>query len=173
MSKAVSALVLSLFFVQFLSAQTALPCDKQATTETINLYNNLKRNVNKGVMIGHQDDLAYGFNWEYEEGRSDIKDVTGDYPAVMGFELGRIELDHPVNLDSVPFDKMRGFIKTAHANGSVITISWHLNNPLTGKTAWDPAPGTVASVLPGGEKNALYNSWLDKVAAFFLSLKDD
>jgi beta-mannanase len=53
----------------------------------------------------------------------------------------------------------------------VITISWHLNNPLTGKSAWDPAPGTVESILPGGEKNALYKSWLDKVAAFMLDLK--
>src|ERR1700750_232976 len=84
-----------------------IPCDKHATAETINLYNNLKKNLNKGVMLGHQDDLAYGVHWKYEEGRSDIKDVTGDYPAVIGFELGRIELNQPVNLDSVPFDKMR------------------------------------------------------------------
>jgi len=27
-------------------------------------------------------------------GRSDVKDVTGDYPALYGWELGRIELDH-------------------------------------------------------------------------------
>ena len=151
-----------------------LPCDKQATKETINLYHNLQRVLGKGVMVGHQDDLAYGVGWKYQPGESDIKDVTGDYPAVMGYELGRIELDHAVNLDSVPFDKMRGFIEDAYKHGSVITISWHLNNPLTGKTAWDPSPKeTVASVLHGGEKNALYNSWLDKVAAFFQSLKGD
>ena len=161
--------------MQYASAQQSnLPCDRQATNETINLYHNLKRVLDKGIMLGHQDDLAYGFGWKYEPGRSDIKDVTGDYPAVMGFELGRLELDHPVNLDSVPFDKMRGFIKDAYKHGSVITISWHLNNPLTGKTAWDPSPKeTVASILPGGEKNALYNSWLDKVAAFLQTLKDD
>jgi hypothetical protein len=151
-----------------------VPCDKHATKETINLYHNLKKVLDKGIMLGHQDDPAYGFGWKYEPGRSDVKDVTGDYPAVMGFELGRIELDYAVNLDSVPFDKMRGFIKDAYKHGSVITISWHLNNPLTGKTAWDPSPKeTVASILPGGEKNTLYNSWLDKVAVFFQSLKGD
>ena len=156
----------------FAGAQAILPADKHATPETIHLYNNLKKSLNKGVMIGHQDDLAYGVNWKYENGRSDIKDVAGDYPAVFGFELGRIELDHPVNLDSVPFDKMCIFIKDAYEHGSVITISWHLNNPLTGKTAWDPSPSnTVVSILPGGEKNTFYNSWLDKVALFFLSLK--
>jgi glycosyl hydrolase family 26 len=163
-----------LFAATYANAQTYLPCDKHATKETINLYNNLKKNLNKGVILGHQDDLAYGVNWKYEKDRSDIKDVTGDYPAVMGFELGRIELDHPVNLDSVPFNKMRMFIKDAYERGSVITISWHLNNPLTGKTAWDPSPKeTVASILPGGEKNTLYNSWLDKVASFFQSLKGE
>jgi hypothetical protein len=147
------------------------PSDKDATRETVNLYRNLKRLLNKGIMFGHQDDLAYGVGWKYEEGRSDIKDVAGDYPAVYGWELGRIELDNAVNLDSVPFDKMKQFIHDGYERGGVITISWHLNNPLTGKTAWDPAPGTVASVLPGGEKHELYKSWLDKIAAFMLSLK--
>ncbi len=148
------------------------PVDKNATKETIKLYRNLKSLVNKGIMMGHQDDLAYGVNWKYEAGRSDIKDVTGDYPAVYGWELGRLELDHTVNLDSVPFDKMKQFICDAYNRGGVITISWHLNNPLTGKSAWDAAPAnSVASALPGREKNDLYKSWLDKVAAFMQSLK--
>ena len=122
-------------------------------------------------MFGHQDDPAYGVGWKYETGRSDIKDVTGDYPAVYGFELGHLEIDHPVSLDSVPFNRMKGFIRDAYGRGGVVTISWHLRNPLTGKTAWDAAPGTVASMLPGGEKNALYKTWLDKVATFLLDLK--
>jgi len=66
---------------------------------------------------------------------------------------------------------MKGYIRDIYNRGGITTLSWHLNNPLTGKTAWDPAPGTVASILPGGEKNELYKSWLDKVAAFVLSLK--
>jgi mannan endo-1,4-beta-mannosidase len=148
-----------------------LPIDKKATQQVINLYHNLKKLQQKGIMFGHQDDLAYGVGWKYVPGKSDVKEVTGDYPAVYGFELGRIEIDHPVNIDSVPFDKMRGYIQQVYERGGVVTLSWHLNNPLTGKTAWDPAPGTVASILPGGEKNELYKSWLDKVANFILSLK--
>ena len=148
-----------------------LPVDRQATKETVNLYKNLKKLLKKGVMFGHQDDVAYGVNWKYEEGRSDVKDVTGDYPAVYGFELGHLEADQPVNLDSVPFDKMKELIRSAYERGGVITISWHLNNPLTGKTAWDPAAGTVASILPGGDKNDTYQVWLNNVAEFMLSLK--
>lgn len=148
------------------------PSDKKATQETISLYNNLKKLLHTGIMFGHQDDLAYGYGWGYEDGRSDVKDVTGDYPAVYGWELGRLETDQPVNLDSVPFDKMRTFIRQGYDRGGVITISWHLNNPLTGKSAWDPSPGTVASILPGSEKHELYKSWLDKVAVFLQGLKD-
>lgn len=149
-------------------AQTA---DKKATKETKNLLANLHKQAGKGILFGHQDDLAYGVGWKYEAGRSDVKETTGQFPAVYGWELGRIEIDAPVNLDGVPFDKMKQFIATAYESGSVVTISWHLNNPLTGKTAWEPAPGTVEAVLPGGEKNELYISWLDKVAAFMLDLK--
>jgi Glycosyl hydrolase family 26 len=151
--------------------QQDLPVDRQATRETVKLYQNLKKLPTRGFLFGHQDDLAYGVGWKYVEGKSDIRDVTGDYPALYGWELGRIELDQPVNLDSVPFDKMKKFIRAGYERGGVITISWHLNNPLTGKTAWDPAPGTVSAILPGGEKHDLYKSWLDKVAAFMLDLK--
>lgn len=147
------------------------PVDNKATKETVALYNNLKKLLSKGILFGHQDDLAYGVGWKYEPGRSDIKDVTGDYPAVYGFELGRLELDQKVNLDSVPFDKMRGFIQTAYKRGGVVTLSWHLNNPLTGKTAWDPAPHTVESILYTSNIDFHYKKWLDKVAAFLQSLR--
>jgi hypothetical protein len=154
-----------------LQAQTALLVDKQATRHTSNLFHQLQRLRMKGTLFGHQDDLAYGFGWKYEKGRSDIKDVTGDYPAVYGWDLGHLELDRPVNLDSVPFDRMKQFIREAYERGGVITISWHLNNPFTGKSAWHPEPGTVKAILPGGEKNGVYASWLDKVAAFLADLK--
>ena len=172
-NKKLIILTFSIFLLQSptVQSQTDLPSDKKATRQTVNLYHHLRTLSQKGIMFGHQDDLAYGVGWKYVPGKSDVKEVTGDYPAVYGWELGRLEMDNPVNIDSVPFDKMKGFIKDSYNKGGVITISWHLNNPLTGKTAWDPAPGTVASILPGGEKNKLYKSWLDKVATFVLSLK--
>lgn len=143
------------------------------TNGAAKLLHNLKRFSARGCMTGHQDDLAYGVGWKQKNGafRSDVKESAGDYPAVFGWELGGLENDKPVNLDSVPFDRMREWIQWGYERGSVITISWHLNNPLTGKSAWDPAPGTVAAILPGGEKNKLFISWLDKVADFLSSLK--
>ena len=161
--------LLFFLFVQTI-ASGQIPCDKQATKETLRLYAGLKRTLSKGFMFGHQDDLAYGVNWKYVTGNSDINEVTGDYPAVYGWELGHLELDSARNLDGVPFDKIRSFIRTGYERGGVITISWHFTNALTGKSAWDAVPGTVASILPGGAKHDLYKSWLDKLAGFMLSL---
>jgi hypothetical protein len=153
--------------------KTAQPSDSKATRETVNLYNNLNKVIDRGFMVGHQDDLAYGVNWKYESGRSDVKDVTGDFPAVYGWELGHLEIGADRNLDSVPFDKMKTFIYNAYQRGGVITISWHTTNPMNGQSAWTPDSGTVASILPGGAKNAVFNEHLDKVADFMLSLKGD
>jgi hypothetical protein len=145
--------------------------DKQASPETKALYKNLYQLIGKKILFGHQDDPCYGVGWKYISGRSDIRDLTGEYPAIYGFDLGRIELGWAHNLDSVPFEKTRLFIREAYERGGVITLSWHLNNPLTGGTAWDSKPGAVASILPGGVNNSLYTVWLDRVADFLGSLK--
>jgi mannan endo-1,4-beta-mannosidase len=151
----------------------AQPADKEASRETVNLYNNLFKLAEKGFMFGHQDDLAYGVEWKYKEGRSDIKEVTGDYPAVYGWDLGGIERDNSeTNLDGVPFKKMKQFIKQGYERGGVITISWHADSPLGNqKNAWDTTHGTVTTILPGGINHTLYKSWLDKVGDFISSLK--
>ena len=78
-----------------------------------------------GIMFGHQDALFYGTTWKWEYGRSDVNDVCGDYPAVLGCELGGLELDNEKNLDGVPFDKMRQQIIEHYKKGGIITISWH------------------------------------------------
>jgi len=163
---------LSAVFSSCAMAQDDFCADKNATTETLNLYRNLKKLARKGFMFGHQDDLAYGVNWRYENGRSDVKEVTGDYPAIYGWELGGLEANADKNIDGVPFKKMRQFIKDGYERGGVITISWHARSPFGAeKGAWDTTHGTVASILPGGSNHALYKAWLDELAKFFLSLK--
>ncbi len=151
-----------------LIAQTV---DKNATIETSNLLGNLKKQINKGIIFGHQDDLAYGVGWKYEKDRSDVKDVTGEYPGLYGWELAGLEKDSKINIDSVPFDKMREFIRQGYERGGVITLSWHLDHPLTGKNAWDTTHGGVAAVLPGGVAHEMYKTWLDKLSVFALSLR--
>ena len=85
----------------------------------------------KGIMYGHQDDPMYGLTWEYDKDSSDVKNVCGDYPAIMGFDLGGIEMGDEKNLDSVPFTRMREEIQNHYRRGGIITLSWHPRNPVT------------------------------------------
>jgi mannan endo-1,4-beta-mannosidase len=150
----------------------SLPIDAKATAETKNLYLNLQRVSPKGIMFGHQDDLAYGIGWKYQPNRSDVKETAGEYPALFGWEIGHLELGKEVSLDSVPFGKMRKYIQQAYAMGGVNTISWHLNNPVEpGKTSWDKADSTIYKLFNTRKALKRYESWLDKVADFAKSLK--
>lgn len=144
--------------------------DKNATTETVNLYKNLKVLLDKGVMFGHEDALAYGVNWKDKKRKSDVSDVVNDFPAVFGWDLGKLERDQVNNIDGVPFLKMKEYIKWVYDKGGINTISWHLDNPVTYGNAWDTTRA-VASILPGGESHESYKLWLNKVAFFLKSLK--
>lgn len=147
--------------------------DKKATASTVKLLSNMKTLAAKGIMIGHQDDLAYGIGWISPNGKSDVYRVCSDYPAVFGWDLGHIEKGSAVNLDSVPFSDMARYATEMNANGGINTFSWHPDNPLTGGSAWDISkPGVVKSILPGGSKNAEFNLWLNRAATFLKSLKD-
>lgn len=146
--------------------------DKAATVETKNLYAALWRIHGKKVLFGHQDDMAYGIGWKYTPGRSDVKDLTGEYPAVLGWDVAGLEKGNANNLDGVPFSKMINFIKTGYVLGAVNTISWHMDNPLNGNSAWDTTSNlTVKEMLPGGSVNQKYKSWLNAFAEFAKGLK--
>lgn len=148
--------------------------DPDATAETVKMLAGLKAATEKGIMFGHQDDLSYGIGWIYPDGESDVKRITSDYPAVYGMDLGDIEHLAPVNLDSVPFDHMKTFVQEIWSRGGVITFSWHVDNPLTGGNAWDvKSDKVVASVLPGGESHEKFKQWLDNLAGFLGSIKDE
>jgi mannan endo-1,4-beta-mannosidase len=147
--------------------------DPKATVSTVKLLTNMKVLSAKGFMIGHQDDMAYGVGWKAPNGKSDVYKVCSDYPAIFGWDLGHIEMGSAVNLDSVPFADMAKYATEVNAMGGINTFSWHLDNPLTGGSAWDVTKnGVVKSILPGGENHAVFNHWLDNVTVFFASLKD-
>ena len=68
---------------------------------------------------------------------------------------------------------MRQQIVKHHRQGGIITISWHPNNPVTGKNAWDTEGDAVTAVLPNGKEAAKMKLWHQRVANFLASLKDD
>ena len=147
------------------SDTTPLPADPQATPETQALYRNLFRIADEGVMFGHQDDALYGHDWKYEEGRSDVRECCGDYPAVFGWELGGLETGADRSIDDVPFAEITRLLCAAYGRGAVNTVSWHPQNPESGASAWDGKTSTaVSSILPGGANHAQFRLWLDRLA---------
>lgn len=148
-----------------------IPATYSRTKETQNLLSNLSKIPSHGFMFGHQDDPLYGVNWEGDSDRSDVKSIVGDYPAVMGFEIGRIELGGNKSLDNINFNRMRQEIIKQYNRGGMITISWHMDNPITGGDSWDvETKGVVTSILPNGENHEKFISWLQEGADFFNSL---
>lgn len=146
----------------------------------------LKQAVLDGkYMYGHQDDLMYGHYWNANEDndfvleRSDVLSTAGAYPMVLGLDLGGIELDADsvyganTNLDGNNFDIMLEAARKHHARGGIVTMSWHLRNPLTGGDAWDVSDKTVVkSILPGGECHDKFMSWLGKLGDYLEKIKD-
>lgn len=103
----------------------------------------------------------------------DVKAVTGDYPAVSGWELGHIEIGADKNLDSIYFTDMKRLIREVYERGAINTISWHGDNIATGNTAWDCAQDSVVrSILQGGTNHTKFLVYLDRLAEFFHDLKD-
>lgn len=121
-------------------------------------------------MFGHQDDTFYGHTWHGARGRSDVLETAGDYPAVMGFDLGGLERKDTANLDHVSFAAMRREIIAQHQRGGVVTLSWHCRNLVNGKTSWDPEGGETAKLLDGKDSTKL-DSAIVSVANFIASLK--
>ena len=125
-------------------------------------------------LYGHQDDLMYGHSWQSDSTlqSSDVYAVAGAYPAVLGLDLGGIELGCSHNLDGNDFSLMREAVRKHVERGGVVTLSWHLRNPYTGGDAWDTSAGhaVVESILPGGANHEMFLGWLDAAAEYIKSL---
>lgn len=147
----------------------------------------------RGYMMGHQDDPMYGVTWmgtylgdKADRNRSDVLATVGDYPAVMGFDLGGIEIGDRKNLDSVPFTRIHDELIAHHERGGIVTLSWHPRNPATTAphggwsgqkfpegSAWDTTNTTVVkNVLPGGKQYEVFQTWMQRVGDFIATLTD-
>ena len=148
--------------------------DKQATAETKALYSNLWNIGQTGFMFGHHDDLMYGRKWYNEQGRSDTKDVCGDYPAVYSLDFAELSDNRYTESEEATAIRRRCILE-ARQRGMVMVASVHWNNPLTGGDAWDNSSNQVAKEIltSGSEANKTFTSWLDRLSDFVLALKDD
>ncbi len=126
------------------------------------------------VAFGQHDAVAYGHNWRGEADRSDVKEVVGDLPAILNWDLGLIEVDSVNELDGVPFEFIRNEAVKHNAAGGINTFSWHVLNPKTHGNSWDVKSGDVVTevVTEGTPLNDSMKVWMGKAADFLLTLKD-
>ncbi len=184
-------LLIALFAAMILTACDGKKQPVAANTETEGtlaqqLFNRLDTLRQQGCMFGHQDDPMYGLTWAYESDSSDVKNTCGDWPAVMGFELGGIEMGDEKSLDDVPFSKITEEVIRHHERGGIVTLSWHPRNPLTTAealadrkaqpwpqgSAWDVRDTIVVkSILPGGDNHDKFQLWMQRVSDFLATLK--
>lgn len=148
--------------------------DKKATAETRSLFAFMQQQRKQSIMFGHQHETTQGLTITSNDGsQSDTFNAVGDFAAVYGWDTL-----------SIVAPKLEGDvvaqIKKAYARGGIITVSSHFDNPKTaGKkgawptgTSWDTTPAVVES-LPGGEFNHVYRGYLDQLAHWANTLKDD
>ncbi len=149
--------------------------DESASDQTKLLFNKIQQIQKKGIAFGHQDATMYGIGWKHEDDptslKSDIKAITGEFPVVHGYDIGHIELGNYQNLDTVSFNYMREHIQKLHSKGAIITMSWHLDNPVSGGSSWDTT-AAVAPILKGGTEREKYELWIHRLSNFFKSLVD-
>lgn len=150
------------------SNDKSLPSDTQQTIESQEFISTLEARKSKGIMLGHQDALAYGSMWYGDEGRSDVKSVCGDYPAVVGWDIGKLELGVTLNIDSVEFGKIKEYIQLTDEMGGVSTISWTASNPVKNNAE----ENVVSAILTKSQYKEIYLSYLNQLSVFFLELKD-
>lgn len=156
--------------------------DQTATAETKALYSNLWKVAETGFMFGHHDDLWYGRKWYNVPGKSDTKDVCGDYPAVFSVDFASIMDSRATAADQSENAIRRRVILEAYERGEVITACCHLNNPITERsngnwdaypagTSWDNSKAVDKVITAGTDANAKFLKWLDRLADFALNLK--
>lgn len=147
--------------------------DPNATPETRALFDNLYKLSEHYVMFGHQHATEYGHTWVGDKNRSDVKDVCGSHPAVIGVDL--------INLSNRPEKEIKNrkkkLIKTivdAYDRGAVITCAWHYDNPASaGSFYWVDTVSIPAmkSMGPGGAHHEAYKKDLRMAAEVFSSVK--
>ncbi|WP_303836143.1 glycosyl hydrolase [Ruminococcus flavefaciens] len=107
-----------------IEAKQTTPCDQLATVETQSLMAYLAENYGKHIISGQQEIYSggpHGLETEFEY----LKDTTGHYPAIRGFDYGNFCC--PLyGSDDGSTDRIIDWVKN---KGGIATASYHINVP--------------------------------------------
>ncbi len=140
--------------------------DAGATEQTVALFDNLLKLSEKHVLFGHQHATEYGHGWSGDPDRSDVRSVTGSHPAVIGVDLNGLSGRLREDLEKTKASLRQNIIAT-YDRGGLTTLSWHLDNPVSGTDFnWKSAGSlpAVAHLLPGGSHHEHYKLILADIA---------
>lgn len=136
--------------------------DQNATEMTKELYVAMKQMMQeKGILFGHQMTNWNAQHWTHakDDGKYDNSDVntgTGDWPVMFGYDMLKL-------LDGNSFTD---HAKWVFENGGIVNFYWEAKNPSNNADSynWNNMPCT--DLMPGGEANSAWNTWLDEIAEF-------
>jgi len=163
----ISINLLILFLILASSASGTNPVDRKATPETKALFVNLKEIQESKILVGQHDATMYGHTWSGDENRSDMKDVCGSHPALIGFDFALIT-NKPSTMTKNRSELLLSRMIETYNRGGVVTMCWHTDNPFNGETAWvdttKAVVNTVKELLPGGKAHEVYKNKLKQIA---------
>lgn len=149
--------------------------DTAATNETKALYRNLYKLSKKHILFGHQHATEYGHGWAGEEGRSDVKSVTGSHPAIIGVDFSGLSGRPDAAIDREK-ESLRKNIAATYNRGGVTTVAWHFINPVSpGGFYWKDSVSlpAVKYIIPGGTAHEKYKAILRNIGEFVKTIKGD
>nr|WP_221886015.1 glycosyl hydrolase [Paenibacillus zeisoli] len=159
---------------------TANLVDAEASDTTRALFAYLSDTRGKQVLFGHQHATDVGLSFANETTisgeQSDVLNSVGDLPAVYGWDTLSLEGKEKPGVANDPDqsrENLADLMKKAHNKNGIITLSSHMPNFVTGGSFNDTKGSVVEHILPGGDKNAEFNAFLDQIAKLANNLKDD
>ena len=131
------------------------------------LLENLHKMKGPRFMYGMHDATGYGVNWSGDDDRSDVKDVTGSYPAFFSWDANNI-------VGNQSKDRLSYRVKTSHNLGAVSSYCWHQYDP-SGVSFYSNditnASQVGRSLMPGNANNEFYKSKLKDIANYAKSTR--
>ena len=167
-----------LFVIPFLGpgnakAQKGNLIDARATNETKALYRNLNKLSKKHTLFGHQHATEYGHGWSNEDGRSDVKSLTGSHPAIIGVDFSTFTNGTP-EANQMAMQHVKKIVEDTYNRGGVVTAAWHFPNPVSkGGFYWvdSVSKPAVKYIIPGGSAHEQYKEILRGIADWAHNIK--
>lgn len=164
-----------------IKATQVTPIDQLAIKEAQSLMSYLNSVYGEHIISGQQEIYQYGphdMEYEFEY----LKDTTGHYPAIRGFDYGNFTCP-AFGSDDGSTERVIDWVKN---RGGIATASWHINVPndmasytigsridwaQTSYTATDNDFSPKKAYTEGTKENEYYNQALKTLAAEFKKLE--